>query len=124
MKTYQNVEDYIAQASLKARPKLIRFRSIIKELAPQAEESISYGMPAYKLNGPLVYFGAFKDHVSLFATASQGVKDKFAKELNKFKTSKGTIQFPLDSSLPVELIKNIVKLRVEENEAKSKLESI
>lgn len=80
-----------------------------------AEEVISYGLPGYKLNGPLVYFGGFKNHVSIFATASQRVAKKFAKELAPYQRSKGTIQFKLDEPLPVELIRKIVKERVLEN---------
>jgi len=114
MKTYRDVDEYIAQAAPEARPKLKEFRAIIKELAPDAEEAISYGMPGYKLNGPLVYFGGFKHHVSLFATGSRSVVEKFGKELEPYKQSKGTIQFRLDEPLPADLIKKIVQLRVEE----------
>ncbi len=82
-----------------------------------AEERISYGMPGYFYNGALVYFGGFKNHVSLFGTAS-GVMKKFAKELDDYITSKGTIQFPLDQPLPTVLIKKLVHERVAENELK------
>ncbi len=115
MQAYKTVDEYIDQAAPEAQTKLREFRAIIKELAPEAEESISYGMPGYKLNGPLVYFGGFKHHVSLFATASQRVAKKFASELEPYKKSKGTIQFPLTDPLPTGLIRKIVRERVAEN---------
>lgn len=115
MKQVNSVDEYIDQAAGIAQEKLKEFRAIIRELAPAAEESISYGMPAYKLNGPLVYFGAFKHHVSIFATASRRVAEKFANELEPYKKSKGTIQFPLDEPLPTELVRKIVEERVLEN---------
>jgi uncharacterized protein YdhG (YjbR/CyaY superfamily) len=115
MKDYKTVDEYINRAAPPAQEKLKEFRAIVRELAPKVSESISYGMPAYKLNGPLVYFGAFKNHVSLFATASRRVAEKFAKELEPYKKSKGTIQFPLDEPLPTSLIRKIVNERVLEN---------
>jgi uncharacterized protein YdhG (YjbR/CyaY superfamily) len=76
-------------------------------------------MPAYKYKGMLVYFAGYKNHIGLYPTAS-GVK-VFEKELAKYKTSKGAIQFPLDKSLPLPLIKKIIKYRVKENEKKEEL---
>lgn len=117
--TYKDVDDYIAQASPKAQPLLRHIRAIINKEAPQAEESISYGMPAYKYLGrPLVYFGGFKQHVSLFAAGSQLVATTFADELKGYIQSKGTIQFPLETPLPKNLIAKIVRFRVKENETK------
>lgn len=113
----KSVDEYIANAAPLAKEKLIEMRKIIKELAPDAEERISYQMPGYFLNGPLVYIGAFKDHVSLFGTASR-VVDKYKDEMKELKTSKGTIQFPLDKPLPTSLISKIVRDRVKENKAK------
>ncbi len=112
-----SVDEYIAREPKEVQEKLKQFRSIVKEIAPMAEERISYGMPGYFYKGALVYFGAFKSHVSLFGTASGAIK-KFAKELRNYKTSKGTIQFPLDQELPLGLIKKIVSDRVKENELK------
>lgn len=113
----KSVADYIAQFPSPIASKLKTIRNIIREVARDAVESISYGMPAYKLAGrPLVYFGGFAVHVSLFATPSANVA--FKKELAKYKTSKGTIQFPLDSALPVGLIRKIVKFKVAENQPK------
>ncbi len=121
MKVYKDVETYLKSFDGKTAILLKQMRATIKKAAPTAEETISYGMPAYKLNGPLVYFGGFKDHVSLFPT-SLGVRS-FSKALSKYQTSKGTIQFPLTGSLPLPLISKIVKLRVKENTKKEKATS-
>jgi len=86
-------------------------RAVIRSLVPrQATETISYGMPAFKHNGIMVWFAAFSDHCSLFPTAS--IIAKFKSQLKGFSTSKGTIHFPLDKPLPIPLIKRIVKARV------------
>lgn len=116
--SYKDVDDYVNKSGDNVREKLKELREIIKTNAPDAEERIGYGMPGYYLNGPLVYFGGFKNHVSLFGTASK-VVDKYKEELKSYKTSKGTIQFPLDEPLPINLIKNIVVDRVKENLSKS-----
>lgn len=116
MKQYSTVDEYIASAPKEAREKLRDIRQVIQRYAPQAQEKLSYGMPYFSLNGRLVYFGAFKDHISLFPMAS-GI-EPFKKELEGFDTSKGTIQFPLNKPLPLPLIQKIVKFRVQENLAK------
>jgi uncharacterized protein YdhG (YjbR/CyaY superfamily) len=99
---------------------LKKLRKSIREAAPDAEEKISYRMPAYALNGPLVYFAAFKDHISLFPTGSP--MEGFPEDLSEYRTAKGTLQFPLDKPMPYDLISRIVKFRVAENKklAKSK----
>jgi len=112
----KKVDQYLASQPKEIREILEQLRLTIKTTAPDAEESISYGMPAYKQNGPLVYFAAFKNHIGFFPTSS-GVKE-FKDELSQYKTSKGTIRFPLDKPLPIELIKKIVKFRLEENTGK------
>lgn len=82
-----------------------------------AEEGISYGMPAYKMNGrPLVYFAAFKNHIGFYATPTGHAA--FAKELSGYKQGKGSVQFPVDEPMPLQLIADIVKFRVEENKTK------
>jgi uncharacterized protein YdhG (YjbR/CyaY superfamily) len=116
MKSYKDIDSYIEASSKEARPYLRQLRAIIRKVAPQAQEAISYGVPTYKQSGNLVHFGAFKDHVSLFPTSS-GVT-AFKKDLSKFKIAKGTIQFPLDKPLPVGLIKKIIAFRVKENTQK------
>lgn len=107
------IDDYLANVPPDAREKLQEIRQIVKEEAPGADEAISYRMPAFKLHGILVYFGAFKDHVGLYPTSSP--MDAFREELAGYKTSKGAIQFPLDRPLPVPLIRRIVQYRVKEN---------
>ncbi len=93
---------------------LKKIREIIRSGAPGAVESISYGMPAFKLNGkPLVYFGAFEKHIGFYPTPSGTAK--FKKELSKFKSGKGSAQFQLDEEIPFGLIQKIVEFRVKEN---------
>jgi uncharacterized protein YdhG (YjbR/CyaY superfamily) len=113
----KTVDEYIAGAPEPAQEKLRQLRRIIKELAPEAEEKLSYGMPYYNLNGRLVYLGYFKDHVSLFAMPS-AIK-KFAKEIEPYHRSKATVGFALDKPLPITLIKKILAFRVAEQRAKS-----
>lgn len=89
-------------------------RNTILASAPGAEESISYGMPAYKINKkPLVYFAAFKNHIGFYATPSG--HEAFAAELAKYKQGKGSVRFPLDKPLPLDLIGEIVAFRMVEN---------
>jgi uncharacterized protein YdhG (YjbR/CyaY superfamily) len=110
----RNVDAYIGAAPKQARAKLVQLRNIIRAAAPKADESISYQIPAYTLNGkPLVYFAAFTNHVSLFAIS---VKEH-QHELKGYETSKGTVRFPLDRPLPVALIKKLVKARIKNTEA-------
>ena len=117
MKTYENVGSYIATFPKETATKLSALRGLVQKSAPKAEEKIAYGMPAYKLAGrPLVYFAAFKKHIGFFPTPS--AVEHFKKELAGYKTSKGTIQFPLDKPLPLTLIKKIVLFRIKENLAK------
>ena len=111
-----NIDEYFAQLDLRSFEALSEIRSIIKLSAPDAEETFSYGMPCFKQNGILVYYAAFKDHFSLFPTGS-GIK-QFQDRLTNFKTSKGTIQFKFGDQLPVELITDIVRFRIEENSFK------
>lgn len=107
------VDEYIAVASPLVKEYLVQLRNIIKQTVPQGEEYISYDMPAYKLNGILIYFGGFAKHVSLFPGA-EAIKT-FKDELVDYKTSKGTIRFSLDKPLPITLIKKIIKYREKEN---------
>jgi uncharacterized protein YdhG (YjbR/CyaY superfamily) len=115
---YKNIDAYIAGAPEDIRPVLEKIRETIRAAAPEAQETISYSMPAFKLNGVLVYFAAFKDHIGFFPTA-EGVSH-FKKELEPYDTSKGTVRFPLDKPVPYGLIQKIVKHRVQENINKAK----
>jgi uncharacterized protein YdhG (YjbR/CyaY superfamily) len=114
----KNIDEYIARFPDNIQEILKKLRQTIKEAAPEAAEKISYSMPAFYLNGNLVYFAAFKDHVSFFPTGS-GVK-AFEKELSGYSISKGTIRFPLDKPVPYDLIKKIVQFRVKEASEKKK----
>jgi uncharacterized protein YdhG (YjbR/CyaY superfamily) len=108
----QAIDEYIAGLPGNIQALLKKLRQSIKESAPEAEETISYGMPAFKLKRILVYFVAFKNHIGFYPTASPIVV--FKKELSVYKTSKGAIQFPIDEPIPDALVKKIVKFRVNE----------
>jgi uncharacterized protein YdhG (YjbR/CyaY superfamily) len=114
--TPKNVDEYLAGVPEPARSTLKRMRAVIRSVVrPQATETISYGIPAFKHKGSLVWFG-FSDHCSLFPTAS--VIQTFKNELKGYKTSKGTIRFPVDEPLPDALLKKLVKARVAQVEDK------
>ncbi len=112
-KTFKNIDEYLSTISKDVRIKLQQIRETIHKAAPKGEEVISYNIPAFKQNNVLVYFAAFKDHIGFFPTSKPIVV--FKKELSKYKTSKGTIQFPLDEPIPYSLIKKITKFRVKED---------
>lgn len=118
-KTPTNIDEYIAGFPVDIQLILDQVRSTIKQAATDAEESIGYGMPAYKAYGkPLVYFAAFKNHIGFYATPSGHAE--FAKELSKYKQGKGSVQFPIDQPMPLTLIAQIVEFRVIENQEKAK----
>ncbi len=113
----KNVEEYLARVSEPARSTLKKIRAAIRSAVPrQATETISYGIPAFRHKGVLVWFAAFSDHCSLFPTAS--VIETFKKELKGFTISKGTIQFPTDKPLSAALVRKMVKARVAQIENK------
>lgn len=108
------VDLYIDQFPVPVQDVLNRIREIIKFNAPEAEESMAYGMPAYKTHRkPLVYFAAFKHHIGFYATPSG--HSAFSEALSQYKQGKGSVQFPIDQPIPYDLIANIVRYRVEEN---------
>ena len=114
-----NVDEYIAGFPEDIRLKLIEVRSAIRMAAPDAEESVSYGMPAYKLNGkPLVYFAGYRNHIGFYATPSG--HSQFLEDLSKYKQGKGSVQFPVDEPMPLDMISIMVAFRVVENLAKVK----
>ncbi|NTV24004.1 MAG: DUF1801 domain-containing protein [Nanoarchaeota archaeon] len=117
-----SVDDYIRAQPKEALERLERLRQTIKKAAPDAEELMSYGMPAFKLGRILVYYSAWKTHAGLYF-ASATVLDVFRKELSSYETTKGTIRFPIDKPLPIGLITKIVKYRVKENLAVKNKES-
>jgi uncharacterized protein YdhG (YjbR/CyaY superfamily) len=113
------VNEYINTLPIEIQKIAQQIRNIIKKEAPDSDESISYGMPAYKTFGkPLVYFAAYKNHIGLYATPSG--HEKFAIALSQYKQGKGSVQFPLDAPIPYELIQQIVAFRVKENKDKFK----
>jgi uncharacterized protein YdhG (YjbR/CyaY superfamily) len=115
--TPKTVEEYLAGIPEPARSTLQRVRSAIRSAMPaEAAEAISYGIPAIKYKGTLVWFAAFSNHCSLFPGAS--VINAFKNELKAYKTSKGTIHFPVDKPLPAALVKKMVKARLAEKAQK------
>jgi uncharacterized protein YdhG (YjbR/CyaY superfamily) len=113
------VESYIQQFPDNVQEILRNIRKLIKDNAPEVEETFSYGMPAYKTTKrPLVYFGAFKNHIGFYATPSG--HSEFQDELSKYKQGKGSVQFPLDKPIPYKLLERIVKFRVTENNRRTK----
>lgn len=114
METYATIDDYINSFPKEVRARLQLLRSTIKEENPEVEESMSYKMPTFKMNGKyVVYFAAWKNHISLYPFSEQ--MEKTIPEASSYKTSgKGTIQFPLDKPLPLPLIRKIVKFLVKE----------
>jgi uncharacterized protein YdhG (YjbR/CyaY superfamily) len=111
--TIGTIDEYIAAFPVEVQKKLQEMRAAIKAAAPKASEKISYQMPTFVLNGNLVHFAAFKNHLGFYPVPT-GI-EKFKKELSAYKTSKGAVQFPLDKPLPLALIRRIVKFRVAEN---------
>lgn len=106
------VEQYITQFPEDVQEILHNIRNLILEEASSATEKIGYGMPGYYLNGkPLVYFAAFKNHIGFYATPNG--HEAFKKELSQYKEGKGSVQFPLKEEIPYELIREIVKFRIE-----------
>jgi len=113
---YKTIDEYIATFPKNVQSALQELRQVIRETAPEAKEAISYQMPAFRLNGILVYFAAFKDHVSFFPTSS--AVEAFKEKLSSYEISKGTIRFPINEPIPFDLIKEMVRFRVKENLSK------
>lgn len=117
---FKTIDEYIAAFPKDVQSVLQELRQVIREATPEAEEAISYGMPAFKLHGrSLVFFAAWKNHVGFYPSGPSAI-EAFKKELSPFKQSKGTVQFPLDKPIPFDLVKKIVEFRVKENESKKK----
>ena len=108
-----NIDEYIKGWPKDIQAKLQAMRETIQKAAPDAEEAISYAMPTFKLNGNLVHFAAYQNHVGFYPVPS-GMKE-FEKELSVYKSGKGSAQFPHDQPLPLALVTKIVKFRVKEN---------
>lgn len=113
-----NIDEYIAGFPAETQVILEKIRETIRSAAPEAEETISYAMPTFKLESNLVYFAAFKKYIGFYPTPS-GVKE-FQKELAVYENAKGSIRFPLDQPIPYNLISKIVAYRVQENLKKAR----
>ena len=111
------IDEYIAEFPPDVQKKLQQVRAIIRETAPEATETISYAIPTFDLNGHLIHFAGFKNHIGLYPTPS-GIKE-FEDELAPYKSGKGSLQFPLDKPLPLDLMSRIVEFRVLENTTKA-----
>jgi uncharacterized protein YdhG (YjbR/CyaY superfamily) len=113
-----DVETYLAWCPEPHRSTLKKIRAMIRSVVPkQTTEAISYGMPAFRYNGGLVGYAAFKEHCSFFPMSAT-LLDDFADEIKGYRTSKGTLQFPVDKPLPAALVKKMVKARVVQNQTK------
>jgi len=118
MKKPADIDEYISGFPPETQKLLEQVRATIRKAAPAAEEVISYAMPAFRLNGLLVFFAGYKNHIGFYAVPTG--HEAFNRELSIYKTGKGSVQFPLDQPLPLKLIKRIVKFRVEENKQRAK----
>ena len=114
----ENIDEYIGSFPNDVQEILERIRMTVQNAAPDAKEKISYSMPAFEQNGIVVYFAAFKNHIGLYALPSG--HGAFKEELSKYKSGKGSVQFPLNQPMPYDLITEIVKFRVKENLEKIK----
>ncbi len=114
---FSDIDQYISAFPADVQEKLQKIRETIRTAAPAAQEAISYGMPAFQLQGILVYFAAFKNHIGFFPTPS-GI-EQFRDELSAYEPSKGTVRFALDKPVPYDLISRIVTFRVTENQEKA-----
>lgn len=112
-----SVDEYITGFPSKTQSLLMQLRETIKTTAPNAEEMISYGIAGYKYHGMLVYFAGYTNHVSIYPAPRTAAE--FRKELTAYKGGKGTVQFPLDKPLPLDLVKRIVKYRIKINEERA-----
>jgi uncharacterized protein YdhG (YjbR/CyaY superfamily) len=112
-KGFTSIDEYIATFPEEVQKILEELRATIKACVPEAEERISYQMPTFALKGNLVHFAAWKKHIGFYPTSSG--TQAFKKELSIYESAKGSVKFPIDSPLPLELIRRIVKYRVTEN---------
>jgi len=112
-KIITTIDEYISSFPKNIQKILREIKRSLREAAPEAEEAISYQIPTFKLNGNLVHFAAFKNHIG-FYPGSKAI-NMFKKEIASYKSSKGAIQFPIDKAMPLTLIKKIVRYRVKES---------
>jgi uncharacterized protein YdhG (YjbR/CyaY superfamily) len=117
MEKAKDIDEYIAGFPKDVQTILEQVRTTIKAAAPEAEETISYAIPTFKLNGNLVHFAAFKNHIGFYPTP-MGI-DEFEQALSVYKQGKGSVQFPLDKPMPLDLITRMVQFRVKKNAEKA-----
>lgn len=115
------IDAYLSRLEPSQRILLSRLRAAIRSAAPDAQEVISHGMPAFRRRGMLLYFGAFKDHCSLFTAGSVRIRRLFSEEIRPYESGRGTLRFSTERPLPLDLVRRIVQARVEENEAHDNL---
>lgn len=112
-KSPETIDEYISEFPKEVRKILEQVRKAISKAAPQSVEAMKYGIPTFVLGGNLVHFGAFKNHIGFYAAPTG--HEAFAKELSVYKQGKGSVQFPLDQPMPLELITKITRFRVKQN---------
>ena len=112
----ESIDEYIRGFPEDVRVKLLAIRSVIKSVVPEAQEKISYQMPCFLYNGPLVYFAAFRNHIGFYPTPN-GI-DEFKEELSRYRQGKGSVQFPINEEMPLDLIARITAYRADENRQK------
>jgi len=115
---FKTIDEYVASSPKSVQIILQKLRQTIRKAAPGAEETISYQIPTFRLNGCLVFFAAFKNHIGFYPMPA--AIRAFKKELSRYGTAKGTVRFPIGEPLPLSLISKIVKFRVKENLGKNK----
>jgi len=116
IEAYETIDEYLANFTGETLKKLQTIRTTVKEVAPEAKEKISYGIPTFTLNGNLVHFAGYDTHIGFYP--GSGPIEKLADNLKDYKTSKGTVQFPLDKPLPLPLIHQLIEISVERNKRK------
>jgi len=119
---FKTVDQYFSAFPTSTKGLLNKMRETIKGVTPEAEELISYNMPAFRWNGMLVWYAAYKEHIGFYPTPS-AIKT-FAADLRRYKTSKGAIQFPINESIPTSLVKKIVKFRMKQNLEKARAKEL
>jgi len=112
----KTIDDYISFASPSVRPILKKIRQVVRAVAPKAEELISYRMPAFRMNGILIYFATFKNHIGFYPPVVGN--PALMKAVKRYAGPKGNLKFPLDKPIPYALIKKIVQYRIKQNMAK------
>jgi len=115
---FKTIDEYQNTFPAEAQERMQKIRKVIKEAVPEAEEVISYQIPAFKYKGYLIYYSAYAKHISLSSPWSEALLKEFEPELKKLKVTKSAIQFPNEDELPLNLIKRIVEFRKKENEIK------